>query len=83
MEAPHGGPDAESEARGLEEEVRRRIAPRPEMLERVARARDELVHRAEAHAQREGIPLVRALVAGSAARGTFLSDRLDIDLFLL
>src|SRR5208282_2913511 len=27
--------------------------------------------------------LVRALVAGSAARGTFLQDRLDVDLFLL
>ena len=67
----------------VEAAVRARIAPAPQFLERVAHVRTELVARAEAVARERSSPLVRALVAGSAARGTFLSDRLDIDLFLL
>jgi tRNA nucleotidyltransferase (CCA-adding enzyme) len=67
----------------VEARVAERIAPTPEMLERVARVRTELVERVRAAAQARSSPLVRALVAGSAARGTYLSDRLDIDLFLL
>jgi tRNA nucleotidyltransferase (CCA-adding enzyme) len=63
--------------------VSERIAPSAEFLERVGRARTALVERVEAAARGRSSPLVRALVAGSAARGTFLSDRLDIDLFLL
>ncbi|MGD0250526.1 MAG: CCA tRNA nucleotidyltransferase, partial [Thermoplasmata archaeon] len=45
--------------------------------------RTELVKREEPAARVRNSRLVRALVAGSAARGTFLSDRLDVDLFLL
>ncbi|MGA8664776.1 MAG: CCA tRNA nucleotidyltransferase, partial [Thermoplasmata archaeon] len=41
------------------------------------------LERVRAAAAARSSPLVRALVAGSAARGTYLSDRLDIDLFLL
>jgi tRNA nucleotidyltransferase (CCA-adding enzyme) len=74
-----GAPDP----RPLEAKVRARIAPSPELLDRVARARRSLSERAEAFARAKGIPLVRAVVAGSAARGTFLVDRVDIDLFLL
>ncbi|HEV2316983.1 MAG TPA: CCA tRNA nucleotidyltransferase [Thermoplasmata archaeon] len=67
----------------LEARIRAEVAPTAELLARVARARDALVELATAKAKAKGIPLVRAIVAGSAARATFLSDRLDIDLFLL
>lgn len=70
-------------ADAVERDVSARIAPPPEFLERVARVRTELVERVTEAARTRSIPLVRALVAGSAARGTFLQDRLDIDLFLL
>jgi tRNA nucleotidyltransferase (CCA-adding enzyme) len=70
-------------ADAVEAAVAHRISPSPEMLDRVARVRDELVQRVQEAARARSSPLVRALVAGSAARGTFLSDRLDIDLFLL
>jgi len=76
-------PEATPEADRTESEVARRLDPTPEMLERVARVRSELVRAVEEAARTRSSPLVRALVAGSAARGTFLSDRLDIDLFLL
>ena len=77
------GHDARSEAARIEAEVADRVAPTPEFLARVAEVRSELVARAEAAARERSSPLVRALVAGSAARGTFLHDRLDVDLFLL
>jgi tRNA nucleotidyltransferase (CCA-adding enzyme) len=79
------GPSAEAtrEADRVEAAVSARISPSPEFLDRVARVRTELVRRVEAAARERVSPLVRALVAGSAARGTFLSDRLDVDLFLL
>jgi tRNA nucleotidyltransferase (CCA-adding enzyme) len=67
----------------LELRILERIRPRPEMLERVARVRVELVERVTQVARDRKSPLVRSLVAGSAARGTFLEDRLDFDLFLL
>jgi tRNA nucleotidyltransferase (CCA-adding enzyme) len=79
------GPPADvvgEEAR-VEETVAARIAPSPEFLARVEHVRTELVRRVEAAARERKSPIVRALVAGSAARGTFLTDRLDIDLFLL
>jgi tRNA nucleotidyltransferase (CCA-adding enzyme) len=76
-----------AEAIGVADEVESRIsgriAPTPEFLEQVARVRLELVRRVDVAALARSSPLVRALVAGSAARGTFLSDRLDVDLFLL
>ena len=71
------------EADRVEATVSGRISPTPEFLDRVARVREELVRRVETAARERSSPLVRALVAGSAARGTFLSDRLDVDLFLL
>ena len=72
-----------AKADAVEQDVRARIAPPPEFLERVARVRTELVNRVTEAARARSSPLVRALVAGSAARGTFLQDRLDVDLFLL
>jgi len=80
-----GGPStaATREADRVEAAVSARLAPSSEFLERVAQVRTELVRRVEEAARARSSPLVRALVAGSAARGTFLSDRLDVDLFLL
>jgi len=75
------GPNPEADR--LELQVSERVSPTPEMQERVARVRTELVDRVRVAAEKRSSPLVRALVAGSAARGTYLSDRLDIDLFLL
>ncbi|MGC2288900.1 MAG: CCA tRNA nucleotidyltransferase [Thermoplasmata archaeon] len=67
----------------VEREVLVRIAPDPTLLARLAEVRDHLVRRASTESNHRGIPLRRALVAGSAARGTFLHERFDIDLFLL
>lgn len=77
------GSELTAEADHVEARVRERIAPTTEFLERLAQVRGELVRRVEEAARARSSPLVRALVAGSAARGTFLSDRLDVDLFLL
>ncbi len=74
---------ADAAADAVERRVSERLAPTPEFLARVAEVRAELVTRVEAEARARSSPLVRALVAGSAARGTFLADRLDVDLFLL
>ncbi len=67
----------------VEAAVSARLAPTPEFLERVARVRATLPEKVREAAAERKSPLVRAVIAGSAARGTFLSDRLDIDLFLL
>jgi tRNA nucleotidyltransferase (CCA-adding enzyme) len=75
--------EAAAEADRVESEVARRIDPTPDFLERVAKVRVELVRRVGEAARARSSPIVRALVAGSAARGTFLSDRLDVDLFML
>jgi len=75
--------DSSSEADRVEASVLGKISPSREFLERVARVRRELLQRVEDAARSRSSPLVRALVAGSAARDTFLADRLDIDLFLL
>ncbi len=74
---------AAAEADRIEAEVAARIAPSAETVARVEGARRELVERVREAARARQSPLVRALVAGSAARLTFLTDRLDIDLFLL
>jgi tRNA nucleotidyltransferase (CCA-adding enzyme) len=74
---------ADAEASRLEAAVAASLAPSADLLGRLARARTRLVEVVVAAAARRGSPLVRAVVAGSAARETFLSDRLDIDLFLL
>jgi tRNA nucleotidyltransferase (CCA-adding enzyme) len=75
--------ERDADAERAELAVAARITPTPEFLERVAAVRAELVRRVTEAARVRSSPLVRALVAGSAARGTFLSDRLDVDLFLL
>ncbi len=72
-----------ADANRIERAVLERIRPSSDLLARVARVREELVRRFEAEAARRGVPLVRAVVAGSAARETFVNGRLDIDLFLL
>ncbi|MGD0588541.1 MAG: CCA tRNA nucleotidyltransferase [Thermoplasmata archaeon] len=80
----HGGAPAKAaEAEAVEHEVTARITPSAEFLDRVAKVRVALVERVNAAARARSSPLTRALVAGSAARGTFLQDRLDVDLFLL
>jgi tRNA nucleotidyltransferase (CCA-adding enzyme) len=73
----------EAEAARVEAEVSAGIAPTPDLLARLARARSRLLEAVRTAAAARKSPLVRAVVAGSAARETFLSDRLDIDLFLL
>jgi tRNA nucleotidyltransferase (CCA-adding enzyme) len=83
MTEPGPPADAAREEARVEDAVAARIAPSPEFLARVEHVRTELVRRVEAAARDRESPLVRALVAGSAARGTFMMDRLDIDLFLL
>ena len=74
---PVAGADA------IEREVSQRIAPDAALVARLAATRARLVERSEAEARRLKIPLARTVIAGSAARGTFLNDRLDIDCFLL
>jgi len=74
---------SDTEATRVEASVAAALAPSPELLDRLARARAHLLESVHASAQRRNSPLVRAVIAGSAARTTFLSDRLDIDLFLL
>ncbi len=83
---PSSGASGSLDAPGLaavEREVLQRIAPDPTLLVRLAEVREHLVRRAHTESNHRGIPLKRALVAGSAARGTFLHERFDIDLFLL
>ena len=72
-----------SEPDRVERSVLARISPDQEQLDRVRTVREQLVERAVASAGDLHVPLVRAVVAGSAARGTFVKGRLDIDLFLL
>lgn len=83
MTGPENGPARAARADAVEREVGERVAPPVEFLQRVELVRAALIERVKAAAQSRSSPLVRALVAGSAARGTFLQDRLDIDLFLL
>jgi tRNA nucleotidyltransferase (CCA-adding enzyme) len=83
MKGTEDGSARTARADAVEREVAARIAPPPDFLERVARVRAALLERVTAAARDRSSPLVRALVAGSAARGTFLFDRLDVDLFLL
>ncbi len=83
MTGPGGAPANAAEAEAVEREVGHRITPSAQFLDRVAQVRVALVERVTAAARARSSPLVRALVAGSAARGTFLQDRLDVDLFLL
>jgi tRNA nucleotidyltransferase (CCA-adding enzyme) len=75
--------ESSTDANAVEREVLARIAPTPALLARVADVRERLVLAATEAARARKAPLVRALVAGSAARGTFLTDRFDFDLFLL
>jgi len=67
----------------IERAVLARLAPTPEFLARIATVRTKLLAAVATAASGRQSPLVRAVIAGSAARGTFLQDRLDIDLFLL
>ncbi len=76
-----GAPDPEADR--VEAAVVARITPSAETVARVEKVRTALVERVVSAARERGSPLVRALVAGSAARGTYLADRLDVDLFLL
>ncbi len=77
------GDTAGAEAARVEAAVAAKLAPSAELLARLGRARSGLLEAVRAAAARRSSPLVRAVIAGSAARETFLADRLDIDLFLL
>jgi tRNA nucleotidyltransferase (CCA-adding enzyme) len=84
--APDAGPPpspARVRATEVEAEILQAIRPDPPLVEAIDRARASLVRRATEEAARRTIPLRRAIVAGSAARGTFLRDVRDLDLFLL
>ena len=70
MEKPRALPLPDPEADRVEASIAARIAPSPEFLARVEQVRTELVRRVEEAARARAGPLVRALVAGSAARGT-------------
>jgi len=74
---------ADASAHAIEATVLERLRPEPALLDRLAEVRALLVERGTALAKARDFPLVRCLVAGSAARGTFLRDRLDLDFFLL
>ena len=74
---------ASSAADSVERAVLARITPDAATRARVDLARERLVARAETAARERSLPVVRCLVAGSGARGTYLVDRLDLDLFLL
>lgn len=78
-----GSVSSAAAADGIERAVLERIRPDAEFLARVREVTAHLGARAEAAARERGFPLVRSLVAGSAARGTFLRDRIDLDFFLL
>lgn len=73
----------DARANAVERAVSERLEPSRDLVDRLDRARTELVARAKSIAEARGIPVQRVLLAGSAARGTFLNDRLDLDLFLL
>jgi tRNA nucleotidyltransferase (CCA-adding enzyme) len=83
MGRPPGTSPPEADAAALEARLRRELTPRPETLRRLAEVRERLVEEAGRRAKELGVPLRRAVVAGSAARETFLEDRVDVDLFLL
>jgi tRNA nucleotidyltransferase (CCA-adding enzyme) len=70
-------------AEEIECEVLRRITPDEATEQRLVEVLGRLVARAERLARERSIPVRRCLVAGSAARRTYLRDRMDIDLFLL
>lgn len=76
-------PDVRAAADRVEGEAIRRLRPTAAFLQRLSETRTALTRRAEEAARDESIPMVRCLIAGSAARGGFLADRVDIDLFLL
>lgn len=76
-------PDAAAAADEVERKAIARITPDAQFVEQLAQVRDRLIAAVQSAARSRGSPLIRCLVAGSGARGTFLNDRLDIDLFLL
>jgi len=76
-------PAADAKAEEIERAVLQRITPDAATEQRLHEVLGRLVARAEATARERSIPVRRCLVAGSAARGTYLRDRMDIDLFLL
>ena len=73
----------EETVNGVEEQVARELAPDPAFVARLKAVRESLQRDAEARAAALGVPLRRALVAGSAARETYLPGQFDIDLFVL
>jgi len=76
-------PEAPRTAREVERSVLERIRPDAALVARLEVVRAHLVAAGARAAADAGLPLVRCLVAGSAARGTFLRDRVDLDFFLL
>ena len=81
--ASRAPPPSDPKAEEIERAVLGRITPDEATEQRLVEVLGRLVARAEAVARERSIPVRRCLVAGSAARRTYLRDRMDIDLFLL
>jgi tRNA nucleotidyltransferase (CCA-adding enzyme) len=67
----------------LEAEIARELTPSTEIIARLHGTQLRLVEAVSKKAKDLGFSLERALVAGSAARNTYLPGNFDIDLFLL
>jgi tRNA nucleotidyltransferase (CCA-adding enzyme) len=80
---PPGAPAPDPKQEAIEREVLQRITPDEATEQRLVGVLGRLITRAEQIAKERSIPVRRCLVAGSAARRTYLRDRMDIDLFLL
>lgn len=75
--------DSSGSAETVEREVASELTPNATLVKRLSEVCSELVQEAEEKAKALKLPMVRAVVAGSAGRGTFLPPTFDIDLFVL
>ncbi len=78
-----GGTPVDTQLDALEASLRAELSPTPELSSRLAGVLTEVVAEATQKAADLHIELRRALVAGSAARETYLPGNFDIDLFVL
>jgi tRNA nucleotidyltransferase (CCA-adding enzyme) len=66
----------------IEEEVLRKIRPSHEEKNKLFRVVDELLEKATDTARKMDIKIDRAMLVGSAARGTWISGTHDLDIFI-
>jgi len=83
LNGPAQSRDDARDLEGVEKAVAEELRPSPDLVERIRHARELIVHDAQEAARTLGLPLREALVAGSAARETYLPSSHDMDLFLL